>query len=424
MIDKDVLYQYGGEYEGGRQDKKLGNFSLAFIIIKATIGLSAFGFHSIYERSGVGLGVAISIVYIYLGIYGIMRSVKFAEELEAESAAELRIENYHEMVDIMMSRDNRASWLGHFVLVISFSANFMVTMASYITLNKMLVDYIGVSGIWAILIMGSLFLVMSLLFVEPENIYLACIVSTFIFFVLIVLSTYYGLIDLFSVGFDAKGLKQWDTKELSQSIGYSINAIEIILYIFNIRRMQKPENQGSFKRLGTNVLLLCALLYIIPSLLVYVTKYKQGLNELYFNTYYDEHMPIRVTYYSFSFLLLYNLCSFNIFQVEMLEKVKYAQNMLRNEKKELSAPKIIIVRVVLYLMVAFISSFVHDFIAIYSICGIICATTIGLILPGYLGLMRDRVMILKQTRMEYYLDLICLISGVVCIVLYFGELLS
>ena len=61
------------------------------VFIKSTIGLAIFGYHEVYQKSGVFMGLILSALYIFTVIHGSMRLVTFADEVEAGA----RFKNYH-----------------------------------------------------------------------------------------------------------------------------------------------------------------------------------------------------------------------------------------------------------------------------------------------------------------------------------------
>lgn len=82
MIDRTVLTQNKGEYELERAKNKLGLGPMFFVFVKSTIGLAIFGYHEVYMKSGWGLGIIVSLIYIYTVVHGCMRLVTFADEVE------------------------------------------------------------------------------------------------------------------------------------------------------------------------------------------------------------------------------------------------------------------------------------------------------------------------------------------------------
>ena len=83
MLDKDVLNSNQGEYEDKRQKQKLGVVPMFIVFVKSTIGLAIFGYHEVYQKSGIYLGLLISAIYIYTVTHGCMRMVTFADEVES-----------------------------------------------------------------------------------------------------------------------------------------------------------------------------------------------------------------------------------------------------------------------------------------------------------------------------------------------------
>ena len=97
MLDKDVLSSVAGEYESKRSKHKLGVAQMFIVFVKSTIGLAIFGYHEVYQKSGVWLGLFISAVFIYTVTHGCMRMVVFADEVETRvrrDAPEYRVDSY------------------------------------------------------------------------------------------------------------------------------------------------------------------------------------------------------------------------------------------------------------------------------------------------------------------------------------------
>ena len=83
MLDKDVLASTAGEYESKRSKQKLGVAQMFIVFVKSTIGLAIFGYHEVYQKSGIWLGLFISAVFIYTVTHGCMRMVVFADEVQS-----------------------------------------------------------------------------------------------------------------------------------------------------------------------------------------------------------------------------------------------------------------------------------------------------------------------------------------------------
>lgn len=83
MLDREVLGKNAGEYEMERNRKKLGIFPMIVVFIKSTIGLAIFGYHTVFQKSGVWTGLMISAFITYLVVHGCLRFIHFAEEVES-----------------------------------------------------------------------------------------------------------------------------------------------------------------------------------------------------------------------------------------------------------------------------------------------------------------------------------------------------
>lgn len=103
MLDKDVLASTAGEYESKRSKQKLGVAQMFIVFVKSTIGLAIFGYHEVYQKSGIWLGLFISAVFIYTVTHGCMRMVVFADEVEARvkiEAPNYRVDSYFGMISV------------------------------------------------------------------------------------------------------------------------------------------------------------------------------------------------------------------------------------------------------------------------------------------------------------------------------------
>ena len=92
-----MLNSNQGEYEDKRQKQKLGVVPMFIVFVKSTIGLAIFGYHEVYQKSGIYLGLMISAIYIYTVTHGCMRMVTFADEVESRVSQEFpnyRVDTY------------------------------------------------------------------------------------------------------------------------------------------------------------------------------------------------------------------------------------------------------------------------------------------------------------------------------------------
>ena len=103
MLDRAVLESNEGEYENKRNQQKLSVSSMFIVFIKSTIGLAIFGYHEVYQKSGVYAGLIISAIYIFTVVHGSMRMVTFADEIEnSEKYKNYRVDTYFELVELML----------------------------------------------------------------------------------------------------------------------------------------------------------------------------------------------------------------------------------------------------------------------------------------------------------------------------------
>lgn len=119
---------------------------------------------------------------------------------------------------------------------------------------------------------------------------------------------------------------------------------------------------------------------------------------------------------------LYNLTSFTIFNMEMLEKVKAVQGFLRDENQNLKGKNVLFCRIVFLLVVIIISSFLTDLRVVYAINGILLNSFIGLIIPGALGFSRIKLFRSQDSFLMKFSDLLCIATGLFALGAYFYDL--
>ena len=139
MLDRAVLESNEGEYENKRNQQKLSVSSMFIVFIKSTIGLAIFGYHEVYQKSGVYAGLIISAIYIITVVHGCMRMVTFADELEASG----RFKNYHtdtyfELVEMMF--DEKYPKLARSMGPVTFFISFLSTVCFTISITLALVE--------------------------------------------------------------------------------------------------------------------------------------------------------------------------------------------------------------------------------------------------------------------------------------------
>lgn len=172
---------------------------------------------------------------------------------------------------------------------------------------------------------------------------------------------------------------------------------------------------------GYSSMYFCGLLYVIPSLLMYAAYNNSGLQDLYYKTFI-QYSAIKVFNMLMNINFLFGLSSMNIYNMEMLEKVKCTSFLIRDSEGNLSKTRVINSRIFFTILVLFFSVFLTDLRIIYSINGVFLNSFIGLIIPGLLGLLRSNEFRAKDTIGEKFGDSMCLACGVLCFVFYFVDL--
>ena len=177
---------------------------------------------------------------------------------------------------------------------------------------------------------------------------------------------------------------------------------------------------------GVKSLLFCGLLYLIPSLLMYLA-YSPGnlsdlvINELYYKTFLKVCLLFRLINFLMIFSFLHGVSMFTIYNIEMLEKIKAVQSILRDSEGNLLAFNVLTARIIFVALTLFLSKFVTDLRLVYAINGIFINSVIGMIIPGFLGIYRG-----EQRRFDSMgvriSDYLCVVSGILCIVLYVTSL--
>lgn len=181
------------------------------------------------------------------------------------------------------------------------------------------------------------------------------------------------------------------------------------------------KDKSKFTMVGYSSMYFCGLLYVIPSLLMYAAYNNNGLDELYYKTFL-QYSTIKVFNVLMNINFLFGLSSMNIYNMEMLEKVRCTSFLIRDSEGNLSKTKVINSRIFFTVLVLVISLFLTDLRIIYAINGVFLNSFIGLIIPGLLGLLRSNDFRAKDTIGEKFGDSICLICGVLSFVFFFVDL--
>ena len=427
MLDLSLMNSSAeGEYETRRNKQKLDTLQVFFVFVKSTIGLAIFGYHEVYQKSGIWLGLFISAVFIYTVVHGVMRTVTFAQEAEARLEQEglrYRVDSYFELIEVSLNQKHPrlARLLGPATFYLVFFSTVAYTLSSVLALAKTLSDMLGWSELAIKLAIFAVAAVCLLLMLEPEKLVYLSYVLTILVASLVLLSSFYAVQRLRSHGVSSKVVSfRW--RESSLSCGYVITSFEVINYVLNIRRLMKDREQ--FPAVGYSSLYFCALLYVVPSLLMYLGfegSADPKLEDLYYRTF---------TAIAFMKLLnelmganfLYGLTSMTIYNMEMLEKIRLLKPFIRDKDGGLRSANVLAVRVFFVALVVLLSHFVRDLRLVYSLTGVFLNSFIGLIIPGLIGVLRSAADRQKDALSMRLSDLLCLVAGSLAILLFFFDL--
>ena len=219
----------------------------------------------------------------------------------------------------------------------------------------------------------------------------------------------------------AEGLKGFDTNDLSQSIGYSISALEIIGYILNVRRMIKRKKD--FLKTCKVSFLITSLMYLIPGLLMYL---RFGVTLLNVPLYYKAYSTIWIVYIFDCLMTLnfiYTLPIQTYFSMELLEKTRLSRTILRDSNLNLDHTKVVVCRIVFITLIAILTFLITDIQMVYSLSGILINSLLGLLLPRLLDILRPiEIRDPRETKVVKYMDygLVCL--GLIAQVTYICEI--
>ena len=418
MLDEEVLYVYTGEYEEKRAQKKLGVGATAIIVFKTCLGLALFGFHQVFQISGLWLGLAIAVVTLGLMVHGSMRAVGFAEELESESLDSLRIENYFELVELVEVRKNGSgrAILSRLLFYLVILSVFCSCISQTMIFNSILTSYLGIPLSWsnAILLVCIVSLLVCML--QPEKLIWVSILAMAVYLNLVVLSLFFGSKELVRSGLSNKAVTTYSFRDLSCSFGYVLGTVDVLNTLFNIRRLSKPEKRRFFTTAGYFSLYSASFVVVVPSLVMYLAYQGRGLTDLYYETFSKEFV-VKACILLIPLNQIIGISKACIFTVEMLEKIKLFQRCIRNEGQEISGLKVFLFRLLMLFGVGFAASFLSDVRKVYSMIGIFCNATISLIVPGLLAKWRPRYLRGKETRWTKLKDWLCVFVGgfIICV---------
>ena len=185
------------------------------------------------------------------------------------------------------------------------------------------------------------------------------------------------------------------------------------------------KDRSKFRKVGISTLSFCAVLYTVPSLIVYLAYQDTStppLDELYYKTFL-EHTIIKYMNYLMNLSFVYGICSFTIYNMEMLEKIRLFKNIVRDEEKNLRSFNVLLVRMAFVLLALVVSYFVTDLRLVFAINGTLLNSLIGLVIPGLMGIMRHTIYRRRDSLLVVFSDWVCLLSGVTTFVLFFVDLL-
>lgn len=167
-------------------------------------------------------------------------------------------------------------------------------------------------------------------------------------------------------------------------------------------------------------LVFCGILYTVPALFL-VLGYNHDLRSLYYQTFL-EYLPIKILNHLMSLNFLYGIVMFCIFNMEMLEKIKAFQKLVRDDDGHLKTLNVAIARFIFMLVVVLLSLFAHRFTEVFALNGIFMCSIIGLIIPGILSRTRVEAFRYKDTIWVKLLDWACVVAGLATLVGYFFTL--
>ena len=417
MLDHSILKVHSGEYEDQRSKKKLWRPAIYLMILKSAMRLSVFGFHQVFQTSGMMLGLLVSVSVIYCLNHACLRLATFAEEIEGESDSNIRVENSYELIEMMEVKYRGKTWLGTVMFFLTFFSTVGFTLGMFITFKNIFVDIVGISVLASNLLVFVLACGLLIFAIEPERVIVITYPATIVSVSLIAVSSYFGFKEYLNEEGVNPHVKNWDFKDIGLSCGYVISSIELVNNILNYRRMMARGIQSDFRRTGYLALYLVGVQCIFPSLILYLAYQNRGLQDFYFRTFLDSQI-IKVLYCCFSLNMILGALKYSIFSIEMLEKLKYFQGWLRNDKHELSTGKVFSLRLTYLVLTMILAYFLSDIRKVYSITGIYFNSFIALIIPAGLSFIRPDYMKATDSKITKASDLLALSVGCFTIAIY------
>jgi hypothetical protein len=453
MLDKELFAVNSGPYEDGRGLIKLSTWQLFLILFKSTSSISVFGFHQVFLRSGVVLGLLISIVTVFSMNYACLRFVAIAEMMN-EGEKKFKTKNFFELVEMSFSKEESESddWLIKVVRNVSlpkkcFYLGLCVMSAEIITNLMNLMNLMAVGGFPIYFVIPGLGLVLVLIMVtlKPERLVYLAFVATIVTVLMTAACSFWGLKVLLGHDGVSPFTKMWDFKDIGLSCGYAISCIEVVNSVMNCKRMAAKKAEALFMTTCTFALYSAGLMSVLPALVVYLALEGKGLQdqEFYFNSF-DSHQTVKILYFFLSINLILGAAKNTIFCVEMIERVSEEnqnpwvennQNLnswvrkkqivvvagLQSPKEEPALDEWKIIRVRLFcLAILFIPAFfARNYRKVYSVIGFGTAcinSFIALIVPALISFMRQENFRRDDSLGQKVLDYFALSVGCLAII--------
>lgn len=175
-------------------------------------------------------------------------------------------------------------------------------------------------------------------------------------------------------------------------------------------------DRSKFNMVSTGTLWGCGILYVVPSLILYL-GYNEDLSNLYFKTFLA-YKSIEIMNYLMSVTFLYGIVSFCTFNMEMLEKIKAFQNLMRDQEGNLHTLKVIFFRMVFISLVVGMSFFADNLTTVFAINGVFMCSLIGLVWPAMLAFSRKAEFRQTDSWLIRIMDVVCGLSGLLTLALY------
>ena len=183
------------------------------------------------------------------------------------------------------------------------------------------------------------------------------------------------------------------------------------------------RDKTKFTFVGYTSLYFCAVIYVVPALLMYLAyeSEQNPIPDLYFKKFITTGF-IKFLNDLMNVNFLYGMTSFTIYNMEMLEKIKFFKPLIRDQDMNLRSLNVLMFRVVFVVGVLVISIFITDIRLVYAFNGVLLNSFIGLIIPGLMGLMRSEKNRSRDTFVDKSSDLFCLVAGALSLLLFFVDL--